>query len=123
MKRIAVVEDNPDNRLLVRVMLEERYELAEFESAAEAWVAFQQSCPDAVLLDISLPDMDGAELLRKIRADSSLRSLPVIAVTAHAMSGDREKYLALGFDDYVTKPIIDMERLVQAIDRALARNG
>jgi two-component system, cell cycle response regulator DivK len=120
MKRIAVVEDNPDNRLLVRVILQELYELTDYETGATALAGLHQAPPDLVLLDISLPDLDGTELLRKIRADPRLRQLPIIALTAHAMSGDREKYIGSGFDDYVTKPIVDERVLVEAIARALA---
>ena len=79
--------------------------------------------PDLVLLDISLPGMDGTEVLEWIRAQDALSGLPVIALTAHAMSGDREKYLDLGFDDYVTKPIVDEEVLMGAIERLLARSA
>ena len=73
-----------------------------------------------MLLDISLPGMDGNEILARIRADARLRALPVIALTAHAMSGDREKYLASGFNDYITKPIVDETILLSAIERWLA---
>ena len=73
-----------------------------------------------MLLDISLPEMDGGEVLRRIRADPDLRDLPVIALTAHAMAGDREKYLAAGFNDYVTKPIVDEQILLDAIQRSIA---
>lgn len=121
MKKIALVEDNPDNRLLVRVILEDLYELADYETGAEAWAALQQARPDLILLDISLPDMDGTELLRKIRAQASLRNLPAIALTAHAMRGDREKYLSFGFDDYITKPIVEESVLLEAIANALAK--
>jgi CheY-like chemotaxis protein len=120
MKRIAVVEDNPDNRLLVRVILEDLYELNEYENGPDALAGLRAVRPDVILLDISLPGMDGTEILRHIRADDALRPLPVIALTAHAMSGDREKYLALGFDDYVTKPILDEELLLAAVARHLA---
>jgi len=74
-----------------------------------------------VLLDISLPGMDGVEVLRHIRADPFSRHLPVIAFTAHAMSNDREKYLAHGFDDYITKPIIDESILLGSMARLLDR--
>lgn len=120
MKRIAVVEDNADNRLLVRVILEEQYELDEYETGPEALDGFRRARPDLVLLDISLPGMDGTEVLRHIRADEALRTLPVIALTAHAMAGDRAKYLGMSFNDYVTKPILDEEALLESIARHLA---
>ena len=120
MKKIAVVEDNPDNRLLVRVILEGLYEIAEYEDGFAALAGLAADRPDLVLLDVSLPEMDGTEVLRRMRADPGLRGLPVIALTAHAMGGDREKFLAQGFDDYVTKPIVDETLLLDAIQRALA---
>jgi CheY-like chemotaxis protein len=119
MKKIAVVEDNPDNRLLVRVILEPAYEVTEFETGSAALEGLHTDKPDLVLLDVSLPEMDGTEVLRRIRADAALRDLPVIALTAHAMSGDREKYLAAGFNDYVTKPIVDENVLLDAIKAKL----
>lgn len=119
MKKIAVVEDNPDNRLLVQVMLEPWYEVVEYETGAAALAGLLLDKPDLVLLDISLPEMDGAEVLRRIRADEALRALPVIALTANAMAGDREKYIAGGFDDYVAKPIVDEAVLLEAISRHL----
>jgi CheY-like chemotaxis protein/HPt (histidine-containing phosphotransfer) domain-containing protein len=119
MRKIAVVEDNPDNRLLVRVILEPHYEVAEYETGPSALEGLAREKPDVLLLDISLPEMDGMEVLRRLRAHSELRTLPVIALTAHAMAGDREKYLGLGFDDYVTKPIVDENVLLEAIQRKL----
>jgi two-component system cell cycle response regulator DivK len=119
MKKIAVVEDNPDNRLLVQVILEPLYEVVEYETGFAALEGLPKEKPDLILLDISLPEMDGAEVLRRIRADEQLRTLPVIALTAHAMAGDREKFLAAGFNDYVTKPIVDENVLLEAIQRLL----
>jgi len=119
MKTIAVVEDNADNRLLLHALLDGRYEIVEYENGTDALAGLRARRPDVVLLDISLPGMDGNEILAHIRADDSLRSLPVIALTAHAMTGDREKYLAAGFDDYVTKPIVDEMILLDAIERGL----
>ncbi|MCU0618376.1 MAG: response regulator [Gemmatimonadaceae bacterium] len=118
---VAVVEDNPDNRLLVEALLEEFYDLVEYETGGAALAGLRAALPDVVLLDISLPEMDGAEVVRAIRADPALRALPVIALTAHAMSGDREKFLAAGFDEYVTKPIVDETILLDAIARLLGR--
>jgi CheY-like chemotaxis protein len=121
VKKIAVVEDNADNRLVAQAILGDLYELTEYEAGPPALVGLRQERPDLVLLDISLPGMDGVAVLREIRADAGLRDLPVIALTAHAMAGDREKYTAFGFDDYVTKPIVDEEILLSAINRLLAR--
>ena len=122
MKRIAVIEDNPDNRLLVRAILEERYELTEFDSGMKALEALRSMTPDLVLLDISLPEMDGGEVLEKIRKIDGLSDLPVIALTAHAMVGDRERFLAAGFDHYISKPILDPEKLVAAITALLGED-
>ncbi len=123
MKKIGLVEDNPDNRLLVRVILEDQFEVTEYEMGRDALAGFKQDKPDLVLLDISLPEMDGPEVLQRMRADEDLRDLPVIALTAHAMAGDREKYLALGFNDYVTKPIVDEEVLISTIDKWLGQGS
>ncbi len=119
MATIAVVEDNPDNRLLVQAILEDLYDLVEYETGTDALEGFQEHVPDLVLLDISLPGMDGSEVLQRMRGDSRLAGVPVIALTAHAMAGDRERYLAQGFDEYLTKPIVDEEVLLDAIARRL----
>jgi CheY-like chemotaxis protein len=114
------VEDNPDNRLLVRAILEDLYEITEYESGSDALQGLREQPADLVLLDISLPGMDGTEVLRSLRNDESLRKLPVVALTAHAMAGDREKYLDAGFDDYVSKPIVDETLLLNAVARLLS---
>jgi CheY-like chemotaxis protein len=119
MSRVAVVDDNSDNRLIIRTILEDQYQIDEFATGPEALQAFRRNRPDVVILDISLPEMDGTEILRLIRNDARLQDLPVIALTAHAMVGDREKYLNAGFDDYVAKPILDMDVLFNAIQRLL----
>ena len=121
--KIALVEDNIDNRLLVQAILEDQYEISEYENGTEVMDGLADDIPDLVLLDISLPGMDGTEVLQWVRSQERLSSLPVIALTAHAMSGDRERYLEMGFDEYVTKPIIDEEILMGAIERLLARSA
>jgi two-component system cell cycle response regulator DivK len=121
MRKLAVVEDNADNRLLLHAILGDQFDLDEYENGSDALASFARGRPDLVLLDISLPDMDGTEILKRIRADATLSSLPVIALTAHAMTGDREKYLAAGFDDYITKPIIDETLLFNSIERLLQK--
>jgi CheY-like chemotaxis protein len=121
VKTIAVVEDNADNRLLLSAMLGELYHIVEYEDGAEALAGMRLQPPDLVLLDISLPGMDGSEVLRRLRAEPALQKLPIIALTAHAMAGDRERYLGQGFDHYVAKPIIDEGELLGAIERLLPR--
>ena len=117
--KVAVVEDNPDNRMLVQALLEDRYDLSAYETGVEAVEGLPDNVPDLVLLDISLPEMDGTEVLQWLRTQDALKDIPVIALTAHAMAGDREKYLSIGFDEYVTKPIIDEDVLIDAIERCL----
>jgi len=121
--KIAVVEDNMDNRLLVQAILEDQYEISEYENGKEVVDGLADNIPDLVLLDISLPGMDGTEVLEWVRSQERLKNLPVIALTAHAMSGDRERYLEMGFDEYVTKPIVDEEVLMGAIERLLAESA
>jgi signal transduction histidine kinase/CheY-like chemotaxis protein len=117
--RIAVVEDNPDSRALFRAMLDPPYQVALYEAGSEALEAFEKSGPDLILLDIGLPSMDGIEVLRRIRADKALQSLPVVAVSAHAMAGDRERFLSAGFDAYLAKPIAERAALLGTIEPLL----
>ena len=117
MKRIALVEDNPDNRLLVQAMIGDHYDIDEYESGPEALAGLARGLADLVLLDISLPGMDGVEVLRQLRADSRTAGMPVIALTAHAMTGDRERFMAAGFNGYITKPILDDAALIRAIEQ------
>lgn len=118
---IAVVEDNADNRLLVDAILGDRFELHAYASGAEALTGMAQRIPDLVLLDVSLPGMDGVEVMMRLRRDARWSAIPVVALTAHAMAGDRDRYLAAGFDAYVAKPIVDERDLIDTIERLLAR--
>ncbi len=113
--RLAVIEDNADNRLLLRALLDDIFAIAEYGTGEAALPGLRQSLPDAVLLDISLPKMDGVDVLRAIRADETLAALPVIAFTAHAMAGDRERFLAEGFDGYVAKPVVDEKVIIDLV--------
>jgi two-component system cell cycle response regulator DivK len=122
MNRIAVVEDNPDNRLLLQAMLQDLYLLEEYETGTDALAGLSTTPPDLVLLDISLPGMDGLEVLRRLRDAEATKGLPIVALTAHAMAGDRERFLGAGFDDYLTKPIVDEQVLLDVIRNQLEAN-
>ena len=121
MRRIMIIEDNPDNRLLLNAILGDTFTVTEHANGPDGLAALATERPEIVLLDISLPGMDGVEVLRNIRADAAFRHLPVIAFTAHAMSDDRRKFLGHGFDDYITKPIVDETILLGSIGRLLDR--
>ncbi len=121
MPRILYVEDNDDNvfMLKMRLELEDGFEVL-VAADGEAGVATAAAeRPDLVLMDLNLPGIDGWEAARRLKADATTRDIPVIALTAHAMTGDREKALAAGCDEFDTKPI-DLERLLLKI-RALLR--
>lgn len=119
--RIVLVEDNPDNRLVVHALLDDRYVIDAYADARSGIAAIRAHPPDLLLLDIALPGMDGVEMLSVLRADSAIPRIPAIALTALAMTGDRERLLSEGFDDYVSKPIVDEQVLFDAIAKALAR--
>jgi CheY-like chemotaxis protein len=120
---IALVEDNADNRLLMSVILGQAYEVTEYTSGEQALTGITDSFPDLVLLDVSLPGMDGLAVLEALRENEALRKLPVVALTAHAMQGDRERFLEAGFDEYISKPIVDEQLIFDIIDRLLGRSG
>ena len=105
MKRILVVEDHDDNLALMRAALEDDYEVLVARDGREALEVAGRERPDLILMDLSLPGMDGWEATHRLKADERLRGIPVIAVTAHAMRGDRERALEVGCDDYLAKPI------------------
>jgi len=113
------VEDNADNRLLVRALLQHLYDISEYENGTDALAGIAEQPPDLILLDISLPGMDGYAVLGAIRANPRLANLPVVALTAHAMTGDRDKIIASGFNDYISKPIDDEQVLMDSIARLL----
>jgi two-component system, cell cycle response regulator DivK len=104
-KLILVVEDQEDNRQILRDMLSALdYELAEAGSGVEALAAVAKQKPDLILMDIQMPIMDGYETTRRIKADPVTKSIPIIAVTSYALSGDERKARDAGCDDYVAKP-------------------
>lgn len=121
--RILVVEDNFLNLRLMRDLLElHGHEVIEAGSVDEGRAQLARLVPDIVLLDIGIPGGGGERLLREIRSDSNLATMPVVAVTAFAMQGDRERFLQLGFDGYLSKPI-DTRTFASSIEAILSRGS
>jgi two-component system, cell cycle response regulator DivK len=113
--RILLVEDNAENRdMLSRRLLRRGFEIDFAVDGEEAVASARASRPDLILMDLSLPVIDGWEATRILKQDGTTAHIPIIALTAHAMSGDREKALQAGADDYDTKPV-DLERLLAKI--------
>jgi two-component system, cell cycle response regulator DivK len=105
-EQILVVEDNDKNMKLVRdVLVATGYRTLEAATGGQAVALAAEHAPDLVLMDIQLPDIDGIEALGRLRADERTASIPVLVLTAQAMDGDRERFLAAGFDDYISKPV------------------
>jgi CheY-like chemotaxis protein len=123
MAKILIVEDNEMNRdMLSRRLIRRGYEIVKAVDGAEGIAAAQTENPDLVLMDMSLPVVDGWEATRRLKADIGTRAIPIIGLTAHAMAGDREKVIAAGCDDYDTKPV-ELPRLLQKIEALLVRSG
>jgi CheY-like chemotaxis protein len=120
MPKLLLVEDNEMNRdMLSRRLLRKGYEVSIAVNGNEAVEMTRTEHPDLVLMDISLPGIDGWEATRRLKCDPATRSIPVIALTAHALSTDREKSIAAGCDEYETKPI-DLASLTDKIESLLA---
>ncbi|HEY2996110.1 MAG TPA: response regulator [Methylomirabilota bacterium] len=118
---IVLIEDNERNRKLARdVLTHQGYRVAEAESAEDGLALVARERPSLILMDIHLPGIDGIEALRRLRADAATRTIPVIAVTASAMTHDRQKILAAGFDGYQSKPI-SVRPFLAAVREALDR--
>lgn len=116
---ILYVEDNRENRLLIRRILEaEGYIVAEAENAAEALEFVSSQTPDLILMDINLPNVDGYTLTTQMKALPEITNIPIIALTANVMKGDRERTLSVGCDGYIQKPI-DVDELPKQISTYL----
>jgi two-component system cell cycle response regulator DivK len=121
MTKILLVEDNELNRdMLSRRLTRKGYDVLVADDGAKGVELTGTEQPDLVLMDMSLPVLDGWEATQRLKADPQTRSIPVIALTAHAMTADREKALAAGCDDYDTKPI-ELPRLLEKMERLLER--
>lgn len=113
MKKILIVEDGELSRDLLVQMLESDYKIITADDGAAAVELAQREHPDLILMDLSLPVVDGWEATRRLKADPELADIPIIAVTAHAMRGDEERARASGCDDYLSKPIDEDELLAK----------
>jgi CheY-like chemotaxis protein len=123
MTKILLVEDNEMNRdMLSRRLARRGYEVVMAVDGEQGVAMARSEAPSLILMDMSLPGLDGWEATRRIKAAPETRAIPVIALTAHAMSGDREKAVAAGCDDFDTKPV-DLARLLEKIEAQLGRAG
>ena len=119
MAKILIVEDNPMNRdMLSRRLIRSGHLVLMAGDGRQGITSAQNECPDLILMDMSLPVIDGWEATRRLKSDKATRRIPVIALTAHAMSSDRQKCMEAGCDDYDTKPV-DYQRLTAKIQAAL----
>jgi two-component system cell cycle response regulator DivK len=122
-KLILHIEDNFDNRILVRRLLySANYQVIEAENAYQAVQALKRYTPDLILMDINIPGVDGYTLTSKLKTIPGVNKIPIIAITANAMRGDREKSLRSGCDGYIEKPI-DIDNFLVQIDRFLNFNN
>jgi CheY-like chemotaxis protein len=123
MKTVLIAEDNPINRELLRELLEIRgYTVAEACNGEEALAMVELAPPDILLLDIGMPVLDGFAVVRTLRENPRFASLQVVAVTAYAMQGDRDKIMTSGFDGYLSKPV-SSSLLAQELDRLSSRQN
>jgi two-component system cell cycle response regulator DivK len=120
MKKILVVEDVEFNRDLVVQLLEDDYEIITAADGAEGLRLAERERPDLILMDLSLPTVDGWEATRRIKANVALKHIPIIALSAHAMTGDEEKARQSGCDDYLSKPL-DEDLLFAKLNRLLGK--
>ena len=117
--KILLVEDNVQNRYLMTFLLERSgYSVTVAEDGQQALESLASETPDIILMDMQLPRMDGYEATRRIKSDERLRGIPLVALTAHSMKGDRAKAVEAGCDEYVTKPV-DADGLVALIERLI----
>lgn len=122
MKKILIVEDMEFNLDLLVQLLEEDYEIVTAGDGASGVEIAERERPDLILMDLSLPVVDGWEATRRIKASDALKNTPVLALTAHAMSGDEEKARASGCDDYLSKPL-DEDLLFEKLEALLTEGG
>lgn len=105
-RKILIVEDNQDSReLVVKILKNKGYQMIEAADGEEALQKAVTERPNLILMDISIPKVDGYEVTRRLKSQEDFKDIPIVALTAHAMKGDREKFLGMGFEGYISKPI------------------
>ncbi len=120
-KTVLLVEDNEDNLIVYRTILDHvGYRVIEARDGEEGVARAKADKPDLILMDVSLPKMDGWEATRRIKADEATRQIPIIAVTAHALDDDREKATQVGCDGYLAKPVAP-RRVVEEVERFIGK--
>lgn len=119
--RVLVLDDNEDNCILMKLYLEGLYELSLFDHPEKALLEIDSADPDLLLVDMSLPGMNGVEFLQEVRKNPKYAHIPAIIVTAHASEEDKTFFLQEGFDGYISKPIIDKQILIKEIERVSHR--
>ena len=121
MRRLLYIEDNEDNLYMLQLWFDVLggYEILSARDGVAGIAMAAGERPDLILMDLNLPEIDGWEATRRLKADPATRDIPIIALSAHAMAGDREKALATGCDDFDTKPV-EFDRLLAKVEQALA---
>ena len=121
VRKLLYIEDNEDNLYMLTLWFDVLgdYEIVSAADGAAGIAMAAAELPDLILMDLNLPEIDGWEATRRLKADPATRDIPIIALTAHAMAGDREKAIATGCDDFETKPV-EFDRLLAKIERVLA---
>jgi CheY-like chemotaxis protein len=121
VRKLLYIEDNEDNLYMLQLRFDVLggYEIVSTSDGAAGIAIATAELPDLILMDLNLPEIDGWEAARRLKAEPATRDIPIIALTAHAMAGDREKAIAAGCDDFETKPV-EFDRLLAKIEQVLA---
>jgi two-component system, cell cycle response regulator DivK len=123
MATILYIEDNSDNRLLLRrILMADGFSVLEANGAAQAMEILENQIPDLILMDINLPEIDGYTLTARLKAMPDMKKIPIVALTANVMRGDRERTLEAGCDGYIQKPV-DVDALPDLINRYIERGS
>jgi CheY-like chemotaxis protein len=114
--RVAIIDDDTANREVLTLILEDHYEVTSYEDGISGLAGIRSDIPDAVVLDIKMPYMDGTEVIKEIRKDPALAGITAIALTADGTPGDRKRFIRLGFDHCMLKPVLDYDMLMRMLD-------